>query len=244
MINIYSNTQFVDPSKDEMNYFKDRSEAGKILADELTKFKVNNSTVIALSEGAILVGAEIARNLHSSLFIFASQKVDGSGDQDLAAVDSRGAFSYNTSFSFGEIEEDMESFKQFVDQRSLNDFQKLNHVAGLNGTIPKKLLEKHVVILVSDGLKNAMSLQIAAHFMRMVEVKKLIISTPIASTEAVDKMHISVDQIFCLRIVENYISASHYYENNQIPDDKTVVEIMQNIVLNWDNSHKNLAANK
>jgi predicted phosphoribosyltransferase len=87
--------------------------------------------------------------------------------------------------------------------------------------------------LVSDGLHNALSLEIAAYFMHTIDLKKLVIATPIASGQAVDKMHISVDQIFCLRSVENYISTNHYYDKNDIPDDKTVVDIMQNIVLNW-----------
>lgn len=48
-------------------------------------------------------------------------------------------------------------------------------------------------------------------------------------------MHMMVDQIFCLETLENYISTNHYYNENDIPDDKTVVEIMKNIVLNWAN---------
>lgn len=216
-----------------MNYYKDRSEAGKLLAEQLEEYFGKNCAVVALSEGAVLVGAEIAKQIHSTLFILTTQHADGEPDGAGTAIGSKGVFSYNTATSLGELEEDADAWRMFTDQRSINEFQKLNHIAGKDGTIPKQLLKRHYVILVSDGLNSALSLEIAAHFMHSLDLKKLIIATPIASVQAVDKMHISVDQIICLRAVENYISTNHYYETNDIPDDKTVVEIMQNIVLNW-----------
>ncbi len=128
----------------------------------------------------------------------------------------------------------MDAWRFFTDQRNLNEFQRLNHIAGKDGTIPKTLLKHHVVILVSEGIHSALSVKVASHFLHPVELKKLILATPIASSDAIDRMHENVDQIFCLRSVDNYISAGHYYEKNDIPDEKTVVEVMQNIVFNWE----------
>jgi len=218
-----------------VDFFDDREQAGKLLAKELSIYRGGSVAVIALSEGAILVAAEIAKKIHSSLFIFASQRADSEAVGLDAAINSGGAFSYNTSFTLGQYEEQADEARLFKTQRSMWEFQKLNHVAGRDGTIPKQMLKRHVVILVSDGLNSALSLEIAADFLHPLDIKKLVIATPIASLEAVDKMHILVDQIFCLKSVEDYISTSHYYRKSVIPDDKTVVKIMQNIVLNWNN---------
>lgn len=204
-----------------------------MLADQMKEFQGSSCAVVALSEGAVVVAAEIAKRIHSSLYILTTQHADKDPEGAGTAISSGGAFSYNTATSLGELEEDAEAYRFFTDQRNLNEFQRLNQVAGKHGTIPKQLLKRHIVILVSDGLHSALSLEIAAHFVRGLDIKKLIIATPIASAQAVDKMHISVDQIFCLRAVENFISINHYYENNDIPNDKTVVETLQNIVLNW-----------
>jgi len=227
-----------------MNYFSNRTEAGALLADQIAdQYSGDNTLVIALSEGAVLVGAEIAKRIHSSLYIFASQKVAGDSDGEATALGSAGVFSYNTAVALGALEEDAEAFRMYTDQRSLNEFLKLNHVAGKDGTIPRQLLKRHTIILVSDGLNNALSLEIAAHFLKGIDIKKLIIATPIASGQAIDKMHILVDQIFCLRSVESFMGANHYYNLNALPDDKTVVEIMQKIVLNWNQTDTKLAAN-
>ena len=225
------------------NFYQDRKQAGELLGHYLSVLGQENSAVIALSEGGVLVGAEIAKRLHSSLFIFASQKVDGSQEDASTALGSRGVFSYNTSYSFGQFEEDVENYRMYTDQRSMNEFQSLNRIAGRDGTIPKLMLKRHNVILVSDGLNSALSLEIAAHFLHAIDIKKLIIATPIASMEAVNKMHSLVDQIFCMRSVESFVSVNHYYEKNDIPDDKTVVDIMQNNVFKWSNEEPQTAAN-
>lgn len=226
-----------------MHYFKSRTVAGKQLAQNIFGLKTDNIAVIALSRGAILVGAEVAKKTHASLFIFTTDEVTDEGEIPSSAIDSGGAFSYNTAYGLGELEEDESAIRFFTDNRHMNQYQKLNHVAGKDGVIPKALLRRHTVILVSDGLHNALSLQIATKFLRPISVKNIILATPVASAEAIDKMHILVDQIFCLSSVANYISTNHYYENNDIPDDKTVVEMMQNIVLNWPPAAPNPAAN-
>lgn len=216
-------------------YFLDRTDAGRQLAQQLGDFETLNTAVVAMSKGAILVAEQIAKKLHSGLYIFAVEDNATDTQNPATALTSSGIFSYNTGFSLGDIEHDKEAVRFFTDQRHLNDFLALNHIAGKDGTIPGQLLKRHNIILVSDGLSSALSLQIATEFFAPLSIKKLVLATPIASVEAIDKMHILVDQIFCLMTQENYLGNNHYYQNNQIPDDLTVVDIMQKIVLNWQN---------
>lgn len=216
-----------------MNYFNDRVEAGQLLSDQLNGYAHESCAVIALSEGAVLVGAEVAKKIHAALYIFSAQNAEPDRNSAGTAIGSGGAFSYNTRISMGELEEDAEAHRYFTAKHQMDEFLELNKIAGKDGTIPRELLKRHNVILVSDGLNSALSLEIAAYYLRPISIKKLIIATPIASGPAIDKMHILVDQIFCLRSVEGFISTNHYYDSNDIPDDETVVKIMQNIVLSW-----------
>lgn len=218
---------------ENLHYFTDRQDAGRQLTDKIFGLGTDNVTVIALSRGAILVAEEIAKKVHGSIFIFATDEALGDKSGPGSAIFSGEAFSYNTAYPLGEIEEDESALRYLTDARHMSEYQKLNHIVGKDGLIPHALLNRHNIILVSDGLKNALSLQIAAEFLRRINVKKIILTTPVASVEAIDKMHILVDQIFCLSSLENYTDTNHYYQKNEIPDDLTVVKIMQNIVLNW-----------
>ncbi len=228
-----------------MHYFTNRSEAGKVLAEQLQNLESQNVAVLALSKGAILTAKEIAKKLHSALYIFAVDDYGNSGDNlSMTALMSGGAFSYNTGFSLGELEEDLAAVRFFADQQHINEYLRLNYITGRRGTIPRELLNRHHIILVSDGLNSALSLQIASQYLAPIQTKKIILATPVASAVAIDRMHILVDQIFCLSSVDNYIGTDHYYSDNQIPDDKTVVETIQNIVFAWPDTDQNLAANK
>lgn len=217
-----------------MNYFKDREEAGKLLAERLATYDRENCAVLSLSEGGVLVGAEIAKKLHTSLFSLAIENINLPGELDpVAMMSSAGTFTYNNMFSAGQLEEINNDYRPIIEQERLQTFQRLNRVIGKDGLIDKDLLKRHVVIIVSDGFKNGLSLDVAADFLKSINVKKLIVATPIAHVQAVDRMHILADEIFCLGVTDNYINTEHYYENNEIPDHETVVEMIKNIVLNW-----------
>jgi predicted phosphoribosyltransferase len=84
---------------------------------------------------------------------------------------------------------------------------------------------------------------VAADFVKPIDVEKLVIAAPITTVPALDRMHILGDEIFCLGIVHNYFTTDHYYEEDDVPDHQTVVDIMKNIVLSWGEHSTETAAN-
>lgn len=218
-----------------MRYFKDREQAGKLLADKLSHLKTKNSVVVSLSDGGIVVGAEIAKNLHTSLFKLSSENVTVPGEpKPVATLSSAGTFTYNRDYSSGELEGISMDYHNVIEQNRMEAFHKLNRISEKEGTIPKKLLKGHVVILVSDGFRNALSLDVAADFLKPVTLDRLVVATPIASVPAVDRMHLLADEIQCLGVIEDYMETGHYYENNELPTHEKIVEMIDRVVLDWD----------
>jgi putative phosphoribosyl transferase len=217
-----------------MRYFKNRAAAGRMLAEKIRIKPEDNPVVVSLSEGGILVGAEIAKRFHTSLLLLTTKDIHLPMEPEaIASMSAAGTFTYDSKLSAGELEELTAEFRSVIDQERLQTFQKLNRIVGKDGIFDIEQLKKHVVILVSDGLNSGLSLDVASDFMKPIKVKKLIAAVPISSVPAIDRLHLLADEIYCLGAVENYLSTDHYYEENQIPDHKTVVEIMKNIVLNW-----------
>lgn len=217
-----------------MRYFDDRAQAGRMLADQLIDYKTENCAVIALSEGGVLVGAEIARRVHAAFYFLATAAVRLPAEPDpLAMMSSAGTFTYNSLFSAGQLEEFNADYRQVIDQERLEVFHKLNRLIGKDGVIKTPLLKRHVVILVSDGFNSGLSLDVAADFMKYITVKKLIVAVPISSVRAVDRMHHLADEIHCLGIVENYFTTEHYYKDNTLPNHTSAMELMRNVVFEW-----------
>ncbi len=216
-------------------YFKNRSDAGKQLAAKLVpKYRYENCAVVALSDGAVLIGAEIAKQLHCVLTMLLTEDIKLPGEHDsLAVIDQDGTFTYNNMYSAGQLEEFTGEYHNYIEQEKRVKFHMVNQLLGQGGLIRKDLLRGHNVILVSDGLKNALSLDAAAEFLKPIKTEKVIVATPFASVPAVDRMHIVTDEILCLSVIENYMNTNHYYDDNKLPAHQKIIETIQNIVLTW-----------
>lgn len=211
-----------------MHYFQSRAEAGKTLAEKLTMYANKDCVVVSLSEGGVLIGAEIAKSLRAPLFLLTIENVQLEGEIDpVGLMSGGGSFIYNTMFSAGQLEEMVSDYRQVIEQERMRTFQKLNRVLGKDGVIDKAQLKKRTIILVSDGFKNGLSLDVAADFIKALVVKKLVIATPVASIPAVERMHLMGDEVCCLGIADNYLQTDHYYEDNKLPDHKAIVALMK-----------------
>ncbi len=215
-------------------YFKNRAEAGRILAKKLKPYARENVSVVALSEGGVIVGAQIAMQIHANLMLLLTENIYLPGEPDaIAALSSVGTFTYNNMFSAGQLEDLTAEFRGFIEQSRVEKIHRLNVLVGKNGEIKKEYLRHHTVIVVSDGLANGFSLDIAAEFFKSVAIKKLIVVTPLASVPAVDRMHLLGDEIICLSVIPNYFGTNHYYEDNTIPEVSDLFRIVKAISLNW-----------
>lgn len=215
-------------------YFRNRADAGRQLAAKLLTYKGEPIAVVALSPGAAIVGAQIAIELHANLSILLSENIYLPGEIDaIASMTSQGTLTYNNMFSPGQLEELTMEYHQFIDQRRLETFHHLNILVGNDGEISPSSLRHHTVILVSDGLFSGFSLDVAQDFLKKIAIDKLVIATPIASVQAVDRMHLVGDEICCLSVMESYINTDHYYDDNTVPPIEDLFRMMNNISLNW-----------
>lgn len=223
-----------------MRYFKDRKQAGQLLADKLDAYQGRHCAVVSLSEGGVVVGLEIASRLHASLFLLTTENVKLPGEPEpIAEITSAGTFTYNTSgYSSGELEELNIDYHNLIEERRFEAFQRLNRVAKDDGEIPRTLLKDHCVILVSDGFKNALSLDVAADFLKPVKMAGLAVAVPIASVPAVDRMHLLVDEIYCLSVIEDFMDTNHYYENNKLPTHRELIKMAEQAPLSWENTRR------
>jgi putative phosphoribosyl transferase len=216
-------------------YFASRLQAGRMLAAQLAKkYRYENCAVIALSDGGVMVGAQIASQLHCVLTLLQSAEINLPLEPDaIAGITDNGSLAYNHKFSQGEIDEMVSEYYGLIEQEKLTRMHELNHLLGGGGVIQKNLLKGHNVILVSDGLKTGFALDLAAEFLKPIAIEKLIIATPFASVAAVDRMHIVADEIYCLNVIADYIDTNHYYDKQDIPDHDTVIKTIKGIILNW-----------
>ncbi len=206
-----------------------------MLANQLVgKYRYENCAVVALNDGGVIVGAQIASALHCVLSLLLNEEIRLPRELEaIAGISQDGSVSYNNTYSPGELDELVGEFRQFIEEEKISGISKINHVLGHGKTVDKRLLAGRNVILVSDGLASGFAIDLAAEFMKVVPIEKLIVATPLASVPAVDRLHVRADEIYVLSVVENYISTDHYFDQKDIPPHDKVIQIIEQIMLQW-----------
>jgi predicted phosphoribosyltransferase len=224
------------------NYFTNRAEAGRLIADKLiTNYRYGDTIVLALSAGGVLVGAEIAKQLHSLIALLMVKDIYlPDGQTIIGTINANGGFIYNNAFSAGEIEEfDME-YRGFIEEAKREAIHELHVAVGQGGEISENYFRHRTVIVANDGAMNGTAFDMASDFLKKIAIKKLIMVAPIASVQAVDKMHILADELVCLSVIESVHNLEHYYENNILPSRQETIGMLNDIIIHWNTEKQNI----
>lgn len=216
-------------------YFESRGQAGMMLAGLLEeKYRYENCAVIALSSGGVLVGEQIAFRLHCVLMMLLTEDIEVPGEGlSFGAVSQDGDFTYNSSFSSGQIEGFTMEFHGYLNEQKRLAFQKINRLIGDGGTMDADLLRDNVLILVSDGLDGGASLDVALDYLKPIRYQKLVVVAPVAAVPAVDKVHIQADEVHILDVKENFFSVDHYYNDNNVPSREEAIDHIRKAIMKW-----------
>jgi predicted phosphoribosyltransferase len=216
-------------------YFASRVQAGRLLAEQVAeKYRYENCAIMALGDGGVVVGAQIAIQLHCVLTLLETAEIMLPREpQAIAGITPGGRMAYNHSYSQGELDEMVGENYGLIEQEKLTGMHELNQLIGSSGIIHKNLLSGHNIIVVSDGLKTGFEIDLAMEFLKPVKLEKLVVAVPFASVPAVDKLHVVADDLYCLSVIEDYIDTNHYYDTQDVPDHETVLKTIEHIVMNW-----------
>lgn len=206
-----------------------------MLANQLVpKYRFENCAVVALSDGGVVVGAQIAMQLHCILNMLLYEEIKLPQEPHaIAGIVDNGAYAYNSYYPKAEADELVTEYHGLIEAEKLAKLHKMGGMLGAGGVVRKDLLRGHHIILVSDGMNSAFGLDLAVEFLKTVGYDKLIIATPLANVPTVDRMHILADEIYCLSVVEDYIDTDHYYDVKDVPEHDKIVKIIENIIQNW-----------
>jgi putative phosphoribosyl transferase len=216
-------------------YFHDRAQAGDRLADELMEYRFENTVVLALSPGGVVVGEQIARRIHSSLTLLLTARISAPGDDSLVLgqIDQTGLFTYNSMISAGEMEEYLEDMRGYLEEQKLKEMYHMTSVVGDHGLIDPAQVEGRNVIITTDGVKNGLSFDAAFHFLHRLHIEKTIAAIPVGPAEVIERISQVVDELHYLYVPDNFLKVSHYYTDEDQIDPSTVMDRINNTVASW-----------
>ena len=216
-------------------YYVSRAEAGSLLAAQMyEKYRYEDCAVVALSDGAVLVGEQIAAALHCMVTMLLIEDIEIPGEgMAFGGVSQAGNFTYNGMFSVGEIDGYVSEFHGYLEEKKREAFQKINRLLGDGGIIDNDMLRDRVIILVSDGIFDRAAIDVALDFLKPIRTQKVVVATPTATVPAVDALHVLADELHILDVKDNFMGVNHYYEDNAIPSHEDTIAKINQAILNW-----------
>jgi putative phosphoribosyl transferase len=192
--------------------FRDRTEAGKQLAEKLLEYRDQPDVlVLALPRGGVPVAFEVAQVLHAPLDVFIVRKLGVPGQEELAfgAIATGGVRVLNQTIikRFQITPEEVEAVTT-VEQDELKRRQRL-----YRGDRPLPEIRDHTIILVDDGLATGATMHAAVVAIRQQEPARLIVGVPISSPETCAAFQDEVDDIICAVTPEPFYAVGLWYED-------------------------------
>lgn len=206
--------------------FKNRTEAGKLLAKKLSKYVSENDYVYALPRGGVMVANPVAQALHAPLGLLFVRKIGAPWDHELAvAAVSEGRQVVYDLEQVAAIPEDWLWGK--VDE-ALGEIHRQRTKYLGKGVSP--VAEGGVAIIVDDGIATGLTLRAAINEIKTEHPRKIIVAVPIITESIAKKIAKEVDRIVALEVcpdAEFKGAIGSYYEDFTQVSDQQVVTILR-----------------
>lgn len=204
-----------------MRRFRNRQEAGQLLALELAHYADRKDCVVlALPRGGVPVAHELSRALRIPLDILVVRKLGVPGHEELAmgAIASGGIRIINPhtlsalGISSGALAE--------VERRELIEMERRERIYRGNKA-PLDVSEKNV-ILVDDGIATGATIRAAIASLRQRGARKIVVASPVAPESVVISLSNVAEEIVCVLKPKDFGGVGWWYEDFSQTSDEEV----------------------
>jgi predicted phosphoribosyltransferase len=209
-----------------LTQFRDRTEAGKLLAEQLTaNATLHDALVLALPRGGVPVAFEVAKALHVPLDVIVVRKLGVPGQEELAmgAIATGGVRILNNDVvHFLDIPEEVINKIAAQEQRELERRERL-----YRGDRPAYDVHGRTVILVDDGIATGATMHAAVAALKQRQPARIIIAVPTAAPSTCDEFAAEVDELVCVIRPEPFIAVGYWYRQFSQTSDEEVRSLLE-----------------
>jgi putative phosphoribosyl transferase len=217
----------IPPSGDSANEtcFRNRTEAGKLLASQLTQYANRlDVLVLGIPRGGLMVAWEVATALNAPLDICLVRKLGVPGHPELAigAVAAGG---------FEVLNEDLLDWLRIsghtiaeVADLELQELERHDRLYRGDRSLPT--IRDRIVILVDDGLATGAMMRAAIGMLEPQQPQRIIIAVPVAPLDTCNELRSEVAEVVCLMTPIQFGGIGLWYEDFTPTTDDEVCELL------------------
>ncbi|HEU4510831.1 MAG TPA: phosphoribosyltransferase [Pyrinomonadaceae bacterium] len=208
-------------------FFKDRTEAGRFLAQRLEQYANDpNVVVLALPRGGVPVAYEVAQKLKAPLDVFVVRKLGVPGYEEFAmGAIATGGIRVLDDALISQLRIPVE----VVDEITATEFTELERRERLyRGSRPPVDITGQTVIIVDDGLATGFTMRAAVKALRNKNPKKIVVAVPVGERTVCESFKNDVDTVaVCATTPEPFRAVGLWYRDFSQTTDAEVQQLLR-----------------
>jgi predicted phosphoribosyltransferase len=203
--------------------FQNRTDAGRQLAQAVSRQTAGPCTVLALPRGGVIVGAEVASALGAPLDVVLVRKIGVPFQPELAMgaiVDGEAPLIVRNEEVIRLTGVDEAQFAA-VSRAELQEIERRR--ASYVGDRPPVDVTGRTAIVVDDGIATGATTRAALRAVRRRNPAALVLAVPVAPTSTISELRSEADQVVCLEAHDDFAALGFYYADFRQVSDAEVV---------------------
>lgn len=202
--------------------YRDRIEAGNLLAEKLLHYKDKEVVVLAIPRGGLPLGAIVAGALEAPLNVALSKKIGHPQNKEFAigAVSMEGVV----------LNEQAQAPEDYIEQETARIRESLTkkYEHYYRNFEPEKL-EGTTVILIDDGVATGNTLFATISLVASQEPEAIVVAIPVAPPRVIGKLRElpEVHELVCPETPVEFRSVGQFYEDFSAVSDEEAINILE-----------------
>ena len=205
--------------------FRNREEAGRILADKLSQYRNDPTAVIlALPRGGVAVGYQLSLALHVPLDVFITRKIGAPENPEYAigAVAETGSHYLNQEAvsSLGLSQHELNRLIQIQEK----EIARRKTLYRQGRSLPR--LTGRTVLLVDDGIATGATFMASALAIRSLQPRLLVGVIPVGPPSTIREVRAHVDELVVLMTPEPFEAVGNFFVDFTQVEDRDVIQYL------------------
>lgn len=210
--------------------YRNRQEAGDVLARELYEYRGEDTLVLAVPRGGIPVALPVVNRLNCEMDLIIPRKIGAPGQREVAigAVCEDGEvllnpyMVQNLNISDDEINE--------MAAREVTEIKR--RLQAYRGARAPVVMDDRTVIVIDDGVATGFTITAALQSVSRQQPKELVLAVPVAPADTVEMLAREVDRIICPLQPEIFHAVGQFYEEFEQMSDMETFQLLTSV---WNN---------
>jgi putative phosphoribosyl transferase len=205
--------------------FRDRTDAGRRLADLLACYAEERPVVLALPRGGVVTAFEIAHALHAPLDVLVVRKLGAPAQPEFGVgAIARGGVRIvdRASMRLAGMDEDDLQGVLAAETRELERRERRYR----SGRAPLDVRGR-TVILVDDGIATGVSIRAAIAAVRKAGAQRVIVAAGVCAPQSANELRGDVDDLVCAIMPEELTAVGLYFDDFRPIEDEEVVALLE-----------------